>query len=328
MAYVVQFDLAPEEIEKALDSKLHIISVDSASASNRDEALSRLLEDIQKQIDTKAGTALRSSRPDIFEEIKTEISNKQTSLTAQLPLVESTSRLCFVMMPFSDRFNEIYRLLIGPAVEQSGLTVLRADEMAGTGFIVEQIRTAIHQSRLCIADITGLNSNVLWEIGVASSLDKPLILLAESALNLPFNLAHRRVIVYGTDFNSTLSVLRHAISYALSRERLQIAADLLEIKQYRSAIAASAVVLEHTLRQLLERRGTDNSARMSMGQILQKVAHQKLLDQNSISRLREAIIIRNLAVHGMEEPTQDQARFVLSTIRDVLTKLPSTEEQA
>lgn len=83
------------------------------------------------------------------------------------------------MMPFSRKFDEVYRLLIAPAVEQSGLAVLRADEISSPGFILEQIRAAIQQSRLCIADVTGANPNVMWEIGYASSGKKPLILIAE-----------------------------------------------------------------------------------------------------------------------------------------------------
>jgi hypothetical protein len=90
------------------------------------------------------------------------------------------------MMPFSKRFDEVYRLLIAPVATNNGLTVLRADEMAGPGFIREQIRTAVQQSRLCIADLTGSNPNVLYEVGYARAAGKPLVLLAEEASTLPF----------------------------------------------------------------------------------------------------------------------------------------------
>ena len=126
MSYVIQFDVPPEKVEKALNSKLHIISI--PSAGGRDEALAKLFDDVQKQLDTKASSSLRNSRPDIFEEIKTEISGAPTSLETQSSLIESASHVCFVMMPFSAKFDEVYRLLISPAVEQSGLSALQADE--------------------------------------------------------------------------------------------------------------------------------------------------------------------------------------------------------
>lgn len=329
MAYVIQFDVPPDEIEKALDSKLHIISIDSSSAPSRDDALANLLDDIQKQLDAKAGSVLRNSRPDIFEEIKTEISNKPTLQRTQSSLIESTSRLCFVMMPFSEKFNLVYRQLIAPVVEQNGLSVLRADEMSGSGFIVEQIRTAIQQSRLCIADITSLNPNVMWEIGYATGGKKQLILIAEEPPKLPFDLAQQRIIIYGKygkDIEAARSNLQRAIFNALSQDRLKSAVELFELKQYRGAIAASAVVLEHTLRHLLAHRGIDNSAKMSMGQILIVVAREKkVLTRESIAQLREVMALRNRAVHHMDEPTRDQAEFVLSTIREMLEKLPDIE---
>jgi hypothetical protein len=194
MSYVIQFDVPPDEIENALDDRLHIISIDNTPSMSRDEALAKLFEDIQAQIDAKSSSTLRSSRPDIFEEIKAEVSTKAVAPLTQLSLIESTSRLCFVMMPFSEKFDEVYRLLIAPAVERNGLSALRADEIARAGFIVEQIRTAIQQSRLCIADVTGMNPNVMWEVGFAQSNQKPLILISESSTRIPFDIAHERVL--------------------------------------------------------------------------------------------------------------------------------------
>ena len=68
------------------------------------------------------------------------------------------------MMPFSEPYDRIYRDLIVPAVADTGLSAVRADEIPATGFVMEQIRAAIQQSRLCIADITDRNTNVLYEL--------------------------------------------------------------------------------------------------------------------------------------------------------------------
>ncbi|HEY6321727.1 MAG TPA: SIR2 family protein, partial [Thermoanaerobaculia bacterium] len=161
MAYVVQFDVSPEDVEKALDARLHIISLETAAAATRDEVLAAFLEEVQRQLDTKAGVSLRASRPDLFEEVDVELVTRAVESPGQSPVIEAASKLCFVMMPFEKRFDETYHLLVAPLVRAHGLTAIRADEMAGPGFIMEQIRTAIQQSRLCIADLTGSNPNVL-----------------------------------------------------------------------------------------------------------------------------------------------------------------------
>ncbi|MGC1375625.1 MAG: SIR2 family protein [Anaerolineales bacterium] len=325
MAYVIQFDVPQERIEDALASKLHIISIDSSATESRDQALANFFEEIQKQLDTKSAVNLRSSRPDLFEEMETDVTQKVSLSASPSPIIETTSRLCFVMMPFSEKFNDVYRLLIAPAVEHSGLTPLRADEMVGGGFIIEQIRTAIHQSRLCIADVTGVNANVLWEVGYAVGTNKPLILIAEEESRVPFNIAHLRRVVYGNDFEVARLTLQRTILAVLSHDRLQQASELLNLGQYRGAIAAGAVVLEHSLRQTLAKRGIENSSRMSMGQILQRVHRHKILKASLAPRIREVMTIRNRAVHEIEEPTLDQATFVLSTITQIVSALPDQE---
>ncbi|NIA03555.1 MAG: hypothetical protein GWP12_03350, partial [Nitrospirae bacterium] len=69
--------------------------------------------------------------------------------------------------------------------ETSGLEVLRADDIYSPGVITEQIRAAIHQSRICIADISDKNPNVLYEVGISHTLDKTTILLSQSVEQIP-----------------------------------------------------------------------------------------------------------------------------------------------
>lgn len=322
MAYVIQFDIAENHIEEALGNNLHIISLDSSSGASRDDVLALFLADIQSQIDTKAGASLRDSRPDLFEEVETEVVQKAVQTPRQSPVIETTSRLCFVMMPFSKRFDEVYRLLIAPVAMDNGLTVLRADEMAGPGFIMEQIRTAVQQSRLCIADLTGSNPNVLYEVGYAQATGKPLVLLAEEASQLPFDIAHQRVILYGSDLEAARPVIQRAISVVLSTSRLEEAALLFDLAQYRGAIAAGAVVLEQRLRDALATRPPERIARMSLGQMLSVARRRKLVKSALAARLGEVVALRNRAVHEVAEPTKEQAQVVLDAIREVLDVLP------
>lgn len=322
MAYVVQFDVDEKHVEDALADRLHIISLDSATGTSRDDVLAQFLSDIQDQLDAKVGASLRDSRPDLFEEVETEVIRRAVQTPRQSPIIETTSRLCFVMMPFGKRFDDVYRLLIAPVAMDNGLTVLRADEMAGPGFIVEQIRTAMQQSRLCIADLSGSNPNVLYEVGFAQAVGKPLLLLAEEGSQLPFDIAHQRVILYGSDLESARSLIQRAISLVLSTSRLEEAARLFDLAQYRGAIAAGAVVLEQKLRDALAARPPERFARMSLGQILAVAGQRKLVKGALSMRLGEVVALRNRAVHGVEEPTKQEARFVLDAISDTLEVLP------
>jgi len=318
MAYVVQFDVSEEQVEEALAKKLHIISMDSATVGGRDQALSELFRQIQTQLDTKAGVVLRDSRPDLFEDIETELVQKAAESPEQASVIESASRLCFVMMPFGKRFDEVYRLGIAPAASENGLIALRADEMASSGFILEQIRTAIQQSRICVADVTGSNPNVLYEVGYAQAIRKPIVLLVGEGAQLPFDIAHQRVIVYGDDIESTRERLGGAIALALSDERLEEAARLFELGQFRATIAAASVVLEHKLRQLLSKRLPEDSSRMGLGQLLQSARRARLLTPSLHKVLAEVVKLRNEAVHSPKQPTRKDAQFVLTNVQRLL----------
>lgn len=322
MAYIVQFDINEQDVETALDKKLHIISLNTSSSMSRDEALTEFLSDIQIQLDTKMGARLRDSRPDIFEELDKDVVKKAAQTPSHSSVIETTSRLCFVMMPFSERFDNIYRLLIAPVVMDNGLTVLRADEMAGPGFIVEQIRTAVQQSRLCIADLTGANPNVLYEVGYAQAIGKPLVFIAEEASQLPFDIAHQRVILYGQALNTAKPMIQKAISIVLSTSRLEEAVRLFDLAEYRGAITAGAVVLEQRLRDALSVRSSGRIAPMSLGKMLHIAIEQKIIANELATELKEVITLRNSSVHSVVEPSKQDAQFVLDVIRKVLQVLP------
>jgi nucleoside 2-deoxyribosyltransferase len=282
--------------------------------------LARFLSEIQEQLDTKAGITLRSARPDAFEEVGTDIVRKGIESRPDLAVIEATSRLCFVMMPFGSRFDDVYRNLIAPAGQQQGLTVLRADEMSGAGVIIEQIRSAIQQSRLCIADLTGSNPNVLYELGFAQALGKPLIMVAEEASRLPFDLAHYRVILYGADLRGAQPSLETAMAQAVSENRLEEAARLFDMKQYRGAIAASAVVLEQKLRSMLEGRPSERLARMTLGKMLSELKKLGSVKAPEHEQLSDVVALRNRAVHELTEPSRQEAEFVLSAVREFVEK--------
>jgi hypothetical protein len=320
---VIQFDINEEEVEKALGEKLHIISLDSSTGASRDDVLAQFLEEIQRELDTLGATRLRDSRPDVFEELELEVVQKAVQTPQQSAIIETTSRLCFVMMPFSKKFDDVYRLLIAPVATENGLSVLRADEMSGPGFIMEQIRTAVQQSRLCIADVTGSNPNVLYEIGYAEALGKPLIILSEDLSHLPFDVAHRRVVGYGKNLESAREALQRAITVEMSTGRLEVAARRFDMGEYGEAIATCIIVLDQRLREALAAGSPEDLSRMTLGRLLDLACTRELVKEPLATRLRHVVALRNQAMHGKwERLTKKDAQLVLDAVREVLAVLP------
>ena len=104
----------------------------------------------------------------------------------------------FVAMPFGPQHStEIYEDAIRPAVEACGLKCKRADEIFDTDIIIESIENDIRDCLLVVADLTGRNPKVFFEVGYARSLDKEVVLLTQKSDDVPFDLQHRRYIAYG-----------------------------------------------------------------------------------------------------------------------------------
>ncbi len=68
--------------------------------------------------------------------------------------------------------------------------------MFGSNVIMEDIQDAISTSQIIIADLTGANANVFYEIGMAHAMEKPVLLLTQSTEYVPFDLRHRRLLIY------------------------------------------------------------------------------------------------------------------------------------
>jgi hypothetical protein len=104
---------------------------------------------------------------------------------------------CFVIMPFADPIGGYYELIYEPAIKKTGLTAVRADtDIFGTGKIIDQIWAGIKRAKVLVAELTGRNPNVLYELGLAHALHKPVVLISSNEADVPFDVRHVRVIYY------------------------------------------------------------------------------------------------------------------------------------
>lgn len=108
----------------------------------------------------------------------------------------SRRKTVFVIQPFAKAFEAVYEF-IASAVAQAGAVVQRADTavLPGEDFSTGLLN-AIKKADLLIADVSNANPNVMYEVGLAQAGQKPLVLIADSSRNVPFDLAGMRVLIY------------------------------------------------------------------------------------------------------------------------------------
>jgi hypothetical protein len=114
------------------------------------------------------------------------------------PSEESTRRTAFSIMPFGpEDLQIVYDDFVKPTIENKcGLECIRGDDMFGSNVVMEDVRAAITVSTIVIADLTGKNPNVFYEVGIAHGIEKPVLLLTQFLEDVPFDLRHRRILVY------------------------------------------------------------------------------------------------------------------------------------
>jgi hypothetical protein len=104
---------------------------------------------------------------------------------------------CFVMMPVADPIGGYHKVIYEPAITKAGLRSVRADdEIFATGKIIDQVWDGITSAKVLVAELTGRNPNVFYELGLAHALSKPVVLVSSNQEDVPFDLQHIRVIYY------------------------------------------------------------------------------------------------------------------------------------
>ncbi len=114
------------------------------------------------------------------------------------PLSEGRVSLdtCFIVMPFGEWYDRYYKEVYAGATKDAGFEPQRADGLFSTGTVIEQIWEQIRKAKVLLADLTGKNANVFYELGLAHAVSKPVILITGNLEDVPFDLRHLRVIVY------------------------------------------------------------------------------------------------------------------------------------
>ena len=102
----------------------------------------------------------------------------------------------FVMMWFSPELRPVYEDHILKVTKSLHLTTKRADEFYGAHHIMADVWEAINSARVVIADCTGKNPNVFYEMGMAHTLGKTVIMITQNRADVPFDVQDTRYILY------------------------------------------------------------------------------------------------------------------------------------
>jgi len=125
-------------------------------------------------------------------------------------------------MPFDAAFDDVYVLAIKQAGEDAGAYVQRVDEQIFRETILQRVYDQIRAADLIVAEMSGRNPNVFYEVGYAHALEKTVILVTRVADDIPFDLKHYPHIVYhGRLAELRAQLSRHIAFWASQRASLR-----------------------------------------------------------------------------------------------------------
>jgi len=139
-----------------------------------------------------------------------------------MPTSKYAGKKCFVIMPFGKKkdidgcdvdFDRVYHELIYKAVTELGVDCERCDEIISSGSIHKKMFRGIFDADVSVVDITSLNPNVFYELGVRHALHKhvTVVIRRNSNLPIPFNISGLTILGYDIDSEEQLESSRRKI---------------------------------------------------------------------------------------------------------------------
>ena len=117
-----------------------------------------------------------------------------------------SNNTCFVICPIGEansetrkRSDQLLRHVILPAAIKTGYPkdcVLRADQLPDPGIITDQVIQHLLTDSMVIADLTGHNPNVFYELAIRHAVRKPIVQLIQVGQTLPFDIAPMRTVKF------------------------------------------------------------------------------------------------------------------------------------
>jgi nucleoside 2-deoxyribosyltransferase len=200
---------------------------------------------------------------------------------AAKPQASSIPKRCFLISPIGEpespvrrRADKILKHIVRPVCAELGFEVVRADEMNHTSLISRRVMEEILTSDLVIADLTGSNPNVYYELAVRHYTGKPVVQILESSEQLPFDVSDLNTIrLDHTDLDSVHEAKERLAQFILSTD---------DASKCYNPVSAALESLDIRLND--RREGT-----MTLAETFQGMATQIIAELQASKRERELL---------------------------------------
>lgn len=238
--------------------------------------------------------------------------------------VAPKTKNCFMITPIGDAGSAIrqhadwvFNFVVEPIMEERGYKVSRADKMHDPLMITDSIFEALTKSDVCVADLTMLNANVFYELGIRHALELPVIHIAQSGTSLPFDNAGYRTIMFDRQCYDSMVQLKSDLSAQLDtieKPGFKLSNPLTQFRG-REKLAASADTRDQVLAEM-QKQMASMSRRLANAE-MQSMAPEAARSLNAWADMA----MGNVGMRALEEA--DPARAALRAAAEAAANHPS-----
>jgi len=216
------------------------------------------------------------------------------------------------------RSDQILRHVIRPVAEECGYDAIRADEISEPGSITTQVINRIVNAPMLVADLTGNNANVFYELAIRHAIRKPYVQIIQKGERIPFDVAGIRTIELDhTNLDS-------------------VAAAKDEIKRQMEFSAANIAKIESPISVALDLASltqSENPVERQIAEVLTGIGEVKrILDDrfefvvDTLADLKEELLPGTSVVDGTTAPVIDIMEALKQSLKEKRSK-PDQQRQ-
>ena len=235
-------------------------------------------------------------------------------------MANETKEKCFIITPIGEDTDPIRRHIDGiidaaikPALSDK-YEVQAAHHISKPGSITKQVIEAIYYAKLVVANLTGRNPNVMYELALRHAIGKPVIMIVERGTPVPSDIIMQRVVLYSNDAKGVLELqadLKKAESEIVFGEKsgpiVEVLGDISHDAEMLKNVAAkdseSREPLEYIMRRLDRIEGSINAKETVSQNVLTNVMFTfecEAVDEKKDSRRVYSSLSKLINVSGCE----------------------------
>jgi hypothetical protein len=236
------------------------------------------------------------------------------------------AKTCFVVSPIGEEgtavrkhADQVLKHIVKPVVEPLGYRVVRADDVPEPGMITNQIVEMLIDADLVVADLTGHNPNVFYELALRHGLMKPVVQMIKASERLPFDVAGARAIFFDLSDLDAVDAAREQLRKqvtavdggARTTNPFSVVFELRALSgsenpddQFKATVLRALDDLSGQVQALAQRRGDDgNAERARVGlETLEKVARKLRSSSEHCRSLESRIDSIKRDISGTDRP--------------------------